>query len=328
MKKNEEKLFNLIKPKLPKNVSFIEEISDVLDLNYDAAYRRVKGKTTLSLSETLKLANHYSINLNRLLPEVEGGAKKILVEKTHYVISDNFLDTFFNKSINEIKKLGNSKEAQLINTLKDFPLYHTGNGCFSKFRIYTLINMSSNDTNIKKLPFSKFNPSAEVLKKYNSFLNEYNKVSLIEVWSDSTIDNILNQIQYFFEIGLTTKKESLNITNSLIESLCKIEKQAHNKKRNQGENSYYMYHNNLISLLNTVLMKSETHKTVFVPYTNLSYFKITDENTANQIEKYLKTQLEYSNNLSGDASVDRKKFFSMMYQKIENRKIKISSSFI
>lgn len=323
MKKEEEKLFNLIRLKLPKNVSFIEEISDVLDLNYDAAYRRIKGKTSLNLTEILKLSNHYKINLNTLLIKTKDNDQKIVIEKTHREISDNFLDTFFDKSIYELKSLCISKNAQIINSLKDFPLYHAGNGYFSKFRIYALTNMSSENSEIKTLPFSKFKPSKEILNKYNLFLNKYNKVALIEVWNDSTVDNILNQIQYFYEIGLTTKEESLDIADSLIESLAIIEEQAKNQKRSKSENSYLLYHNNLVSLLNTVLMSSNTNKKVFVPYTNLSYFKIDDENTTNQIEQHLKTQIEFSNNLSGNAAVERKKFFNILYQKVENRKIKI-----
>ena len=328
MKKEEEKLFSLIKEKLPKNVSFIEEISDVLNLNYDAAYRRVKGKTSLNLSETLKLANYYKINLNTLFATSKDDDQKIVVEKTHHIISDNFLHVFLEKSVKEIKTLLDSKEALLINSLKDYPLYHAGTGYFSKFRIYTLINMSNSDAYTKELPFAKFNPSIEVLEKYNAFINAYNKIPLIEVWSDSTIDNILNQIQYFFDVGLTTKEESLKIADSLIDSLIVIEKQAKNQKRDKSENRYHLYHNNLVSLLNTVLMKTKTDKKVFVPYTNLSYFKINDKNTTNQIEQHLKKQLEFSKNLSGDAAVERKKFFNIIYQKIENRKIRLSVSFM
>ncbi|WP_158838943.1 hypothetical protein [Polaribacter sp. L3A8] len=328
MEKVEEKLFNLIKLKLPKNVSLIDDISDVLDLNYDAAYRRIKGKTSLNLVETLKLSNHYNIDLNTLLVKSKNDVEKIVIEKTHHEISDSFLDIFFDKSVKEIQSLCNSNNLLIINSLKDYPLYHAGNGYFSKFRIYALTNMSSEKPDVKKLPFSKFYPSDEILKKYNTFLNKYNKVALIEIWNYSTIDNILNQIQYFFEVGLTTKEESISIIDSLTESIEQVEKQAKNQKRNKSDNSYLLYHNNLVSLLNTVLMESDTNKKVFVPYTNLSYFKISDENTTNQIQKHLKTQIEFSNNLSGDAAVERKKFFNVLYQKIENRKTKILLKFL
>ena len=328
MKKEQEKLFDLIKLKLPKNVSFIDEISDVLDLSYDAAYRRIKGKTPLNLTETLQLSNHYNISLNTLLIETKNNAQKIVVEKTHHIISNDFLHVFFKEAVKEIQNLLESKEAILINSLKDYPLYHAGNSYFAKFRIFALINMSTSDSKVKKLPFSEFTPSKEILKNHNTFLSKYNKVALIEIWSDSTIDNILNQIQYFFDVGLTTKEESIKIADGLIDSLLIIEKQAKNQKRDKSENSYHLYHNNLVPLLNTVLMQTKTNKKVFVPYTNLSYFKVSDENTTNQIELHLKTQLEFSKNLSGDAAVDRQKFFNTLSQKIENRKIKLSATFL
>ena len=61
-----EKLFSIIRQKLPNNVSFIEEIADVLDVSYDASYRRLNGKTALLFEEALKLAKHYKISLNNL----------------------------------------------------------------------------------------------------------------------------------------------------------------------------------------------------------------------------------------------------------------------
>ncbi|MCL7764060.1 hypothetical protein MPF19_11580 [Polaribacter sp. Z014] len=326
MKSSEERLFNYIKKKLPKNVSFIDRIAEVLNISYDAAYRRVSRKTALNLTETLKLANHYNIDLNTLLLSTKNDNKKIVVEKTHHLIEENFLQTFFDKSTNEIKNLQQSKGALLINSLKDFPLYHAGNGFFSMFRIFALINISSRNSKTKKMPFSEFTTSSKILKKHNTFLKEYNKVALIEIWSDSSIDNILNQIQYFFEIGLITKSESLMIADSLVDSLKLIEEQAKNQKRNHSKNSYQLYHNNLVPLLNTVLMQSENQKNIFVPYTNLSYFRVSDENTTQQIEQHFKTQIEFSNNLSGDASVERQKFFNTLYQKIENRKTRLSFS--
>ena len=70
-------------------------------------------------------------------------------------------------------------------------------------------------------------------------------------------------------------------------------------------------------------MKSGIKKAVFVPYTNLTYFKITDKNTTTQIEEYIKRQIEFSNNLTGEASIKRRKFFNSMYQKVEKRKLKL-----
>ena len=324
MKKEEEKLFNYIKLKLPKNVSFIDEISDVLDISYDAAYRRINGKALLNLAETLKLSNHYNIDINGLFAEAENNTEKIVVEKSHHIISDNFLHTFFDESEKAIQNVLDSKEGRIINCAKDYPLYHADKGAFSLFRIYVLINTLSKSQKLKKIPFSEFNPSEETLNKYNTFIHQYNNVSLVEIWNDSTIDNVLNQIQYFFEVGLTTKEEALSIADGLTVSLKLIKKEAKLQKRKESGNRFQLYHNNIISLLNTVLIQTDIENVAFVPFTNLTYFKVTDKSTTDQIEQHLKTQLEFSNNLSGNAAVDRNKFFNTMYQKIENRKLILS----
>jgi hypothetical protein len=323
MKLKKEKIFNYIKEKLPNNVSFIDEVADVLDISYDASYRRIKGKTALTLKDGLKLSERFKFDLNNLIIVEENDREKIVVEKTPYIISDNSIGTFFDKSIEEVQKVLNSKKGKVINCAKDCPFYHTDNEILKRFRLYLFINMLSKDSVIKKIPFSKFSPSNEVLEKYDLFINQYQKVSLIEIWNDTTIDNILNQVQYFFEVGLTTKNETLSIADGLIISLKMIEEQAKNNKRNQSNRSFSLNHNNIVSLLNTILMKSDIEKAVFVPYTNLTYFKITDKNTTTQIEEFIKMQIELSNNLTGEASLKRRKFFNSMYRKVEKRKLKL-----
>tara|TARA_R110002153_G_scaffold84889_11_gene212440 strand:- start:4395 stop:4988 length:594 start_codon:yes stop_codon:yes gene_type:complete len=193
----EDKLFDYIKLKIPENVSFIDEIADVLDISYDAAYRRIKGKTSLTLSESLLLSNRFNFNLNDILIDKEVDDERIVVEKTHPILSNNALKLFFEKGTSEAQKVVNYKDGQIINCAKDFPFYHSDSGLLKSFRLYVFINTLSNDPVKKKIPFSAFKPSAVILEKYEAFLNQYKKVALLEVWNDSTIDNILNQIQFF-----------------------------------------------------------------------------------------------------------------------------------
>ena len=70
-------------------------------------------------------------------------------------------------------------------------------------------------------------------------------------------------------------------------------------------------------------MITDTEKTAFTPYTNLTYFKVTDENTTDHIEHHLNNKLIYSKNISGEASVERKKFFNTIYRKIDQLKTQI-----
>ncbi|MBT8393934.1 MAG: hypothetical protein KJN66_03695, partial [Bacteroidia bacterium] len=62
----QEQFIKYLKAKSRNNTSFIEEVAFVLDMGYDAAYRRVNLKTSLSLEESIKLAKHYNVSLNKL----------------------------------------------------------------------------------------------------------------------------------------------------------------------------------------------------------------------------------------------------------------------
>lgn len=104
----EEVLFNYIKEKLPSNISFTEEIADVLDINYDAAYRRIKGKTALTLKESILLSKHYNFNLNAIYINDDASSNKIIVEKTHPILSNNALKLFFEKGTIEAHKVASS----------------------------------------------------------------------------------------------------------------------------------------------------------------------------------------------------------------------------
>ncbi len=41
-------LFNHIKSVMPSNLSFVDEIADVLDISNDSAYRRIRGEKQVS----------------------------------------------------------------------------------------------------------------------------------------------------------------------------------------------------------------------------------------------------------------------------------------
>ena len=74
----QEQFIKFLKAKSQDNTSFVDELASVLDIGYDAAYRRINNKTSLTLEESVKLARHYKISLNKLF-EV-GSQHTILAE--------------------------------------------------------------------------------------------------------------------------------------------------------------------------------------------------------------------------------------------------------
>ena len=124
-----------LRTKSSNNTSFTEEIADVLDIGYDAAYRRINNKTSLTLEEGVILARHFKISLNKLF-EV-GNKNSILVELSPKMADESALEEYFKTSVRNLTPLTKLKSASIIYSAKDIPIFHTLKDTFlTRYKIY------------------------------------------------------------------------------------------------------------------------------------------------------------------------------------------------
>ena len=108
----QDQFISYLKTRCSNTTSFIDEIASVLDIGYDAAYRRVNNKTNLSLEEAVILAKHYNISLNKLF-EV-GSQNTILTELSPPIHNTEGLNTWLKQSYNSVMPLTKVKNASII----------------------------------------------------------------------------------------------------------------------------------------------------------------------------------------------------------------------
>ena len=56
-----------VRKSFPPNLSFVDELAELLNISRDSAYRRMRGDTVLSLEEVKKLCDHFKISLDSFL---------------------------------------------------------------------------------------------------------------------------------------------------------------------------------------------------------------------------------------------------------------------
>jgi hypothetical protein len=321
-----ERLFALIKQRLPKNVSLIEEIADVLDISYDAMYRRLNGKTVLSFSEAITLAKHFRISINNLYNKED--EENLFVLKRSNNDSLKGLDTYFNTITKAANFLTKFESAELLFAAKDIPIYYLPeNSLYTKFKLFIFSNLHTDQDTEEKIKFKlkDFNVSEGLISSAKGVINAYENTSATEIWNDTTIDSTLYQIYYFHELRFIDKEEANQLCTDLEGIIKKIERQAiYCYKEGSQKRKYNLYYNKLIGLNNTVLFRTEKLKTLVVPYTALSYLRIDDPKTCNEVAAYFSKQLKYSKKICGPAEVERQLFFTAMYEKIEQLKKQIA----
>lgn len=337
MERSKEKLFKKIVEKLPKNVLLVEDIADVLEISYDAAYRRLKGKTNLSFEEGMKLAEHYGISLNGLY-----GFSSLSNHNFFQISKNNFRNTseglfdFFNSSSSFLEDFNKKGEkAAFYHAAKDIPVYHIPTDTlYGRFRLYAYLNVYSGFSTNSFTSFKKFIPPVKVIEASMRFKETFKKFNAIEIWSDTTINSLLYQVYYFYEAKFIEKAQAMQMCDEIKGMIERVEinsKRGEWGKKGKGS-KYELYNNKLISLGNETLFKSKSKKTLFIHYTNLSHFRIEEEVTSNEADYFFKKQLQFSKRISGNAEVESKLFFNAMYDKVQRLKdqieVKSNISFI
>lgn len=304
---SQDLLLKEIRKQLVQSTSLNDAIATVLNISYDAAHRRVSGKSKFSIDETVQLANHFNISLDHLFLKNE----KIIVEKTIEIANLKDMLQYFKKSAEQIDLLTKNPKTVLFYSAKDIPLfYFMDSTILSKFKAYVWLNLLN--PNQKKVSFEHFVVDESFLEHMLKLKRIYETVNIKEVWNDTTINSSLQQILYFYEAGMLDLKSA--------NALCKDLKRIINliqDKCNQPDGNFSIYYNELILLNNNMLIETEERLTMFVPYTLLGYFITDNESACKNVHQFFKQQINNSKALNQSGLKEQNLFFNRAIRKIE-----------
>jgi plasmid maintenance system antidote protein VapI len=322
-----DKLFNVIKQNLPENVLFTEEIADALDLSYDASYRRIKGKTSLTFEEAIKLAKHYKISLNELydLP----ATNSLLINRKNYKNSIDGLIAFYRELSVYAQSFTPTNKSELFYSAKDIPFYHVKtDDLYWRFRLYVYLNFSEIGHQREKIAFHKFFPKLSAIEEANKFRSIFEQINITDIWSDTTINTSLYQIFYFYRTKLLAKEEALLLCNEIGTIIKNIEHHATLARKQSKKVHFRLYHSKLLNLNHAIFLKNDHRMGLLMPYNSFSHIKIEDSNICKEVEEQLQKQLQLAKKIAADTEVDRKLFFTAMHDKVEQLKREISSKLL
>ena len=315
----QEQFIKLLKSKIQDNTSLVDEVSSILDIGYDAAYRRINLKTNLSLEESVKLAKHFKISLNRLF-EV-GNTNTILTELSPTINDIKSLEEWLKQSLINLNPLTKIKNSTLIYAAKDIPIFHTlGDNFLTRFKMYVWIKDVDLNLTTSKVSFEEFmNSLPESLLNASFNLSDvYKNINITEIWSENTMTGSFQQLLYYYEAGLLSKESALKICEDFENVINHTEKQtilqSHIGSSNQAV--YSLYKSELHPLNNTLMVVTPMHKIFFSPYTVLNYFKVEHQETCNHIYDFLQKQMANSKLLANTGERDRSVFFKKLHIKL------------
>lgn len=316
----QDQFIRYIQKLVPEERSLIDEVSHILDISYDAAYRRVNNKTHLSLEEGVKLAKHFKVSLNKLF-EV-GDRNTLLAGKSPIIKDAKGLEAYFTSSFQNLAPLTKLKNVHVVYSAKDIPIFYTlKDSLITKYKCYVWLKFLNEDGSMSKVSFERFLETipASLLESAVRLSDSYKNINITEFWNEHTINGTLQQIIYYFESGLVTKQTALLLCEDLRNIIDHVEQQTIQQTiiNSTNNSTYHLYKSDLLTMSNTMMVKTPNHSVFFTPFTVLSYLKIEHPSTCEEINSFFEKQKKNSKLLVNAGEKDRAQFFNRLHQKIQ-----------
>ena len=213
------RLFEIVKQRIPKNENHVDIIGDLLGIKQEAVYRRLNVTTLLNFWEIQKIFEKFNISIDEVLSKDTKEGIKI-----HYYSVDFEDEELYKNYIDYIEKLPNllkqqAYEVEIIFAAQDIPAFHVIKYPeLAFFRYYLWYYVTQPGCK----PYSEFCKSLEkekITNIYNKINKVYTATPVIEIWTENTIDKILKQIEYYYEIGSVVNQDIVLLLLEQLKSL-------------------------------------------------------------------------------------------------------------
>lgn len=319
-------IFQKIKSKLPPNLSLVFEVTKVLGLSQDSAYRRIRGEKSLTVEELFKLRDHFGISLDQFAGEssnsINFNCSAIGAET--FKVSD-----WLDKVYADLNKISATRDCEIIYAAKDPPLFHYFQlPEIAAFKVFfwekTLFQFPEYDE--KMFCFDEI--SDDTFQKGRKTLAMAAKIPTIEIWNQQTFKIFLSQIEFYWVSGFFSNNDDFfNLLDKTEKWIHHIHKEAeygfkylYGTQAEGIENNFRLYVNEVVLNDNTILVRTKPGYSAYLTFNVLSLLETTNQDFCKELDKYFRGILRKSNRISLSGAKERNRFFNEQLHALQKLK--------
>jgi len=324
----QEALFQQVKDQLPRHLSFVDEISDLLEISNDSAYRRIRGEKELSLKETQKVCRHFKISFDTF---INNTSDVIAFYQVSFQEGEFNLKKYLNTMLDIMTLASKADEKEIIYVTNDFPT-------FQLFQIPELATFKLYFWGKTGMGYSRFEDalfSMDLFKEMHEIIEKiaklYVKIPTIEIIGEDAINSLLLQVKYNLVSGFFKKKEdALLLCDKLSELVRHFQKQSelgykflYGTKPAGIEGNYTLYYNEIMIVDGMVLLRIDDNRISYITTNPMNYIHTTNSAFYEVNYKWIKNLIKKSVLISSTSEKERNRFFLRAQKKISDLKKEI-----
>lgn len=326
------RFFQHLKSLVPPYKSLVDEISDLLEISTDSAYRRIRGEKMIDLEEIKKISQYFQISLDQLL-NINSNA--IIFHGKLNDQSENRFKSWLEDMMHQLEIVNKHKHNHIYFLLKDIPpFYHF---YFKELACFKFFFWMKSIMYYDKFKNESFDLEVHHFAEYDSLIQKilqlYNKIPTTEIWNVEGINTTLRQIDLYYEMGILNPADSKVIYQQMLDLVNHIEKQAElGKKFNPsgglepGDASYQLLVNEFILGDNTFLAELDDIKITYLNHSVLYFIGSTDPRLNEAMFGSLDNLMKKSSMISIVGEKERMRFFKKLRTKIHSSMAKAGIS--
>lgn len=328
---NQAQFLRKIEDIIPSNTSLVSELSDILNISQDSAYRRLRGDTLLNIEEVSALCKHYQISYD-LYDDADVDNVTFSFFNMEYDIAS--FEKYLKSMLKDLQLIKGSKNRRILYACEDIPIFYNYKypnlGSFKIFYwMEAILNMNDHPGN-----YYSQDVIPEELKKLGSeIFDAYLDINSKEIWTESTYVSVLKQIEFFWESGkFKSDKDVILILDELHQLLSDIQMQAKLGKKffsdsiESGQRAdYEMYLSEIEIGNNCVLVDLGSTKSVYLGHMSFNTISTMNKKYSDLTEGWLNNLIKKSTPISQVSEKIRFQYFRSAFQRIEKLKEKINS---
>jgi len=326
-------VFQHLKTLIPAHLSLVDEISTLLDISPDSAYRRIRGEKPISLEEAKIICTKYHLSIDQFL---HAESNSILFTYPPPLDKPDPFDAWLNQLLRQLQLINSFEKRHMYWLLKDIPpMMHFCSRELTLFKIFLWTKSILFDDRMKGVKFDiNDNRYEKYLQKTSTVIKAFEQVPITEIWNVESINSSIRQIRFHYDAGsFRTVDDALLILNKLKELIDHFELQAENGVRfslggdpSSSKVPYNMFVNELILGDNTIYFEAGDLKITFLNHSVLNYIYTTNEGFNRRILENMNNLINKSTMISKVGEKERATFFNTLRRQIHDASLHIHAN--
>lgn len=303
-----------VRQRLPKNLSFADELAEILNVSRDSVYRRIRGETILSLEEVKKLCSHYKVSVDALLsPSTE-----IISFNKRSIDPVNFtLEQWLASVLNNLEMIDSFAEKEVIYSAKDIPpCYYFKFPGLALFKMFFWMKSYHRYPKYENASYQPELVSPQLLVAGKKFWDKYAEIPSSEIWSDETFNVTIRQVEFYHENGFITTDQARALLDEYLVMTNDIRNSAAAGIKKNGSGLFRLYKNEFLISDTTLLFKMGGKRMALITYNTMNILSTTQESFCAETEDYLTNIINKSTLISTAGERERNKLFNLVEKRI------------